>query len=143
MKNIFDILFVVMYNDPMFFCEEAIRLPFTAGEVEPLGKGNLASCIPSGTDCPRIDTASERGSARLRREAVVKGEELLAAAVKEAKKRAEILYGVARADGEKRKAAIQQETRQEQQELQDKAKARYALAAREMERIVLGHPRRR
>ena len=79
-----------------------------------------------------IQQAKEE-SARLRREAVVK----------EAKKRAEILYGVARADGEKRKAAIQQETRQEQQELQDKAKARYALAAREMERIVLGHPRRR
>ena len=89
-----------------------------------------------------IQQAKEE-SARLRREAAIKGEELLAAAEKEAKKRAEILYGVARADGGKRKAAIQQETRQEQQELQDKAKAWYALAAREMERIVLGHPRRR
>ena len=39
-------------------------------------------------------------SERLRREAAVKGEQLIASAVKEAKKRAEILYGVAKADGE-------------------------------------------
>ena len=120
-----------------------MRLSFTAGRWNHLAKETLQA-VSQAEQAPQesIQQAKEE-SARLRREAAIKGEELLAAAEKEAKKRAEILYGVARADGGKRKAAIQQETRQEQQELQDKAKARYALAAREMERIVLGYHRRR
>lgn len=82
-------------------------------------------------------------SERLRREAAVKGEQLIASAVKEAKKRAEILYGVAKADGEKRKAAIQKETLEEQEQLRAVAQSRQTQVAREAERIVLGHPRRR
>lgn len=120
-----------------------MRLSFTAGRWNHLAKETLQAVSQAEQAAQESILQAKEESARLRREAAIKGEELLAAAEKEAKKRAEILYGVARADGGKRKAAIQQETRQEQQELQDKAKARYALAAREMERIVLGHPRRR
>ena len=120
-----------------------MRLSFTAGRWNHLAKETLQAVSQAERAAQESILQAKEESARLRREAAIKGEELLAAAENEAKKRAEILYGVARADGGKRKAAIQQETRQEQQELQDKANARYALAAREMERIVLGHPRRR
>lgn len=82
-------------------------------------------------------------SERLRHEAAAKGERLIGDAVKEAKKRAGILYGVAKADGEKRKAAIQNESVTEQEQLRELARARQEQVAREAERIVLGHPRRR
>ena len=62
---------------------------------------------------------------------------------KEAQKRAGILYGVAKADGEKRKAAIQRECQEEQEQLRALARSRQGQVARAAERIVLGHPRRR
>ena len=67
----------------------------------------------------------------------------LEAAEKEAQKRAGILYGVAKADGEKRKAAIQRECQEEQEQLRALARSRQGQVARAAERIVLGHPRRR
>lgn len=89
-----------------------------------------------------VQQAKDEGEA-LRREAAAKGEQMVRAAVKEAKKRAEILYGVAKADGEKRKAAIQREAVEEQERLRAQAQSRQGQVAREAERIVLGHPRRR
>lgn len=81
--------------------------------------------------------------ARLRQETATKKQQLLEAAVKEAKKRAEILYGVAKANGEKRRAAIQEETAEEIEQLRAQAKACQENAAEEVERLILGHPRRR
>ena len=89
-----------------------------------------------------IQQAKEE-SERLRREPADKGQQLIAEAVKEARKRAGILLGVAKADGEKRKAAIQKEALQEQEQLRTCAQSRQEQVAREAERIVLGHPRRR
>ncbi len=93
------------------------------------GPGNSAACTGrSPTPAPRC-----------RRQ----GQQLIEAAVKEAQKRADILYGVARADGEKRKAAIQRECQEEQEQLRALARSRQGQVARAAERIVLGHPRRR
>ena len=99
---------------------------------------NEAEQKASGT----IQQAKEE-SERLRREAADKGQQLIAEAVKEARKRAGILLGVAKADGEKRKAAIQKEALQEQEQLRTCSQSRQEQVAREAERIVLGHPRRR
>ena len=76
---------------------------------------------------------------RLRREAAAQGEQLVAAAVKEARKRADVLCGVARADGKKRQETLLQE----QEQLREQAAARQGQVARELERLVLGQPRRR
>lgn len=79
----------------------------------------------------------------LRREAAAQGEQLVAAAVKEARKRADVLCGVARADGKKRQETLLQESRKEQEQLREQAAARQGQVARELERLVLGQPRRR
>lgn len=80
---------------------------------------------------------------RLRREAAAQGEQLVATAVKEARKRADVLCGVARADGKKRQETLLQESRKEQEQLREQAAARQGQVARELERLVLGQPRRR
>jgi vacuolar-type H+-ATPase subunit H len=118
-------------------------MSFTTGEVEYLAKDTMRAVNQAEQNASDTVQRAKDESEALRREAAAKGEQLIQAAVKEAKKRAEVLYGVARADGEKRKAAIQQEALEEQERLRAQAQSRQGQVAREAERIVLGHPRRR
>lgn len=133
----------------LFSCDKAPFLPwgdgrlFTTGEVEYLAKETMQAVNQAEQKANDTVRQAKEESERLRREAADKAQQLIAAAVKEAKKRAEILYGVAKADGEKRKAAIQKESLEEQEQLWACAQSRQDQVAREAERIVLGHPRRR
>lgn len=112
-------------------------------EVEHLAKETMRVVNEAEQKASDTIQQAKEESERLRREAADKGQQLIAEAVKEARKRAGILLGVAKADGEKRKAAIQKEALQEQEQLRTCAQSRQEQVAREAERIVLGHPRRR
>lgn len=68
---------------------------------------------------------------------------LIADAEKEGKKKADVLCGVARADGEKLTARLLSETEQERDALRVAAKAAYPAAAEKITKIVLGTPERR
>ncbi len=81
--------------------------------------------------------AKEEGE-RLTAEAASQGAEALKAAVKEAGKKADVLCGVARADAEKTRAAVREETLRQQEELRKSAGANSARAAEEIRKIVLG-----
>lgn len=71
------------------------------------------------------------------------GKKLLADAQKEALKKSEILCGVAKADGEKLKAKMQEDTRQEQDALKQAATAAFPQTAEEIKKLLLGRPERR
>ena len=81
--------------------------------------------------------AKEEGE-RLTAEAVSQGVEALKAAVKEAKKKADVLCGVARADAEKTRTAVREQTLSQQKELRQSAGANSARVAEEIRKIVLG-----
>lgn len=81
--------------------------------------------------------AKEEGE-RLTAEAVSQGAAALKAAVKEANKKADVLCGVARADAEKTRAAVREQTLKDQEELRKSAKANSAKVAQEIRKIVLG-----
>lgn len=81
--------------------------------------------------------AREEGE-RLTAEAVSRGEDALKAAVKEARKKADVLCGVARADAEKTRAAVREQTLSEQEGLRKSAQANSARVAEEIRKIVLG-----
>lgn len=81
--------------------------------------------------------ANEEGE-RLTAEAEAAGTQALKAAVKEARKKADVLCGVARADAEKTRAAVREQTLKEQEELRKSAQANSARAAEEIRKIVLG-----
>ena len=80
---------------------------------------------------------------RLRQEVAAQGKQLIAEAVENARRQGQSLLEEAAARGEAAKAAVLEETRQEQKQLQAQAEARQGQVAREAERIILGHPRRR
>lgn len=82
-------------------------------------------------------------SERLIAEAQAQGRKLIADAEKEAKKRADVLCGVARADGEKQKARFAKETEEEQARLREATAASLPRTAEEMKKIVLGQSERR
>ena len=104
----------------------------TAEEVEDLAKEAMRAVSKAEETAQATVRHAKEEADLLRRQAEAKSRQLIDSAVKEAKKRAEILYGVARADGEK-----------EQEQLRSLAQTRQAPLAREVERIVLGHSRRR
>lgn len=81
--------------------------------------------------------ANEEGE-RLTAEAEAAGAQALKAAVKEARKKADVLCGVARADAEKTRAAVREQTLKDQEELRKSAKANSAKVAQEIRKIVLG-----
>ena len=58
--------------------------------------------------------------------------------VKEAKKKADVLCGVARADAEKTRTAVREQTLSQQKELRQSAGANSARVAEEIRKIVLG-----
>ena len=60
------------------------------------------------------------------------------AAAKEARKKADVLCGVARADAEKTRAAVREQTLALQEELRKSAGANGARVAEEIRKIVLG-----
>lgn len=79
-------------------------------------------------------------SERLIAEASVKGEQLIADSVKDARKKVEILCGVARADGDKLAVKTAKETVLEQEALRQNAESRRAEVVEELQKIVLGQP---
>ena len=111
-------------------------------EVEALAKETMLAVDRAEQQAQETVRHAQEEAQRLRQDAA-KGQQLIEAAEKEAQKRAGILYGVAKADGEKRKAAIQRECQEEQEHLRALARSRQGQVARAAERIVLGHPRRR
>lgn len=115
----------------------------TAEEVEDLAKEAMRAVSKAEETAQATVRHAKEEADLLRRQAESKSRQLIDSAVKEAKKRAEILYGVARADGEKRRAALQADCQKEQEQLRSLAQTRQAPLAREVERIVLGHSRRR
>ena len=112
-------------------------------EVEALAKETMLAVDRAEQQAQETVRHAQEEAQRLRQDAAAKGQQLIEAAEKEAQKRAGILYGVAKADGEKRKAAIQRECQEEQEQLRALARSRQGQVARAAERIVLGHPRRR
>ena len=81
--------------------------------------------------------AKEEGE-RIAAEAEAAGAEALKAAVKEARKKADVLCGVARADAEKTRTAVREQTLSQQKELRQSAGANSARVAEEIRKIVLG-----
>jgi len=81
--------------------------------------------------------AKEEGE-RLTAEAVSQGEQALKAAVKEARKKVDVLCGVARADAEKTRAAIREQTLSQQEELRRNAQTNKSRVVEEIRKIVLG-----
>lgn len=81
--------------------------------------------------------AKEEGE-RLTAEALSQGEQALKAAVKEARKKADVLCGVARADAEKTRAAVKEQTLSQQEELRKNAQENSARVVDEIRKIVLG-----
>ena len=71
-------------------------------------------------------------------EAESQGAAALKAAAKEARKKADVLCGVARADAEKTRAAVREQTLALQEELRKSAGANGARVAEEIRKIVLG-----
>lgn len=112
-------------------------------EVEALAKETMLAVDRAEQQAQETVRHAQEEAQRLRQDAAAKGQQLIEAAEKEVQKRAGILYGVAKADGEKRKAAIQRECQEEQEQLRALARSRQGQVARAAERIVLGHPRRR
>ncbi len=82
-------------------------------------------------------------SERLVADATEQAKKLVANAEKEAGKKADILCGVARADGEKLKVRANQETLEEQEKMKLAAKAAFPRAAEEIRKIVLGQAEKR
>lgn len=76
-------------------------------------------------------------SERLLQEAGERGEKLIADAEKDAKKKVDVLCGVAKADAEKLKTRFLQETEEEQARLRKAAEAALPKAAEEIKKIVL------
>ena len=87
-------------------------------EVEALAKETMLAVDRAEQQAQETVRHAQEEAQRLRQDAAAKGQQLIEAAEKEAQKRAGILYGVAKADGEKRKAAIQRECQEEQEQLQ-------------------------
>ena len=104
-------------------------------EVEALAKETMLAVDRAEQQAQETVRHAQEEAQRLRQDAAAKGQQLIEAAG--------ILYGVAKADGEKRKAAIQRECQEEQEQLRALARSRQGQVARAAERIVLGHPRRR
>ena len=73
-------------------------------------------------------------------EASAKGAQIVSDAVKDARKKVEILFGVARADAEKLSARTAQETEEEQNNLRRSADSIRSQAVQEIHKIVLGQP---
>lgn len=86
-------------------------------EVEALAKETMLAVDRAEQQAQETVRHAQEEAQRLRQDAAAKGQQLIEAAEKEAQKRAGILYGVAKADGEKRKAAIQRECQEEQEQL--------------------------
>ena len=79
-------------------------------------------------------------SERLAAEAQAKGGQLVSDAVKDARKKVEVLCGVARADAEKLAARTARETADEQERLRQSAESSRAKVVEEIQKIVLGQP---
>lgn len=143
----FDIHFGILYNKSIVFPRKTISFRkdrhFAIGEVERMAKEAMQAVSRAEQAALETVQQAKEEADRLRREAATQGEQLVAAAVKEARKRADVLCGVARADGKKRQEALLQESRKEQEQLREQAAARQGQVARELERLVLGQPRRR
>lgn len=72
-------------------------------EVEALAKETMLAVDRAEQQAQETVRHAQEEAQRLRQDAAAKGQQLIEAAEKEAQKRAGILYGVAKADGEKRK----------------------------------------
>ena len=73
-------------------------------EVEALAKETMLAVDRAEQQAQETVWHAQEEAQRLRQDAAAKGQQPIEAAEKEAQKRAGILYGVAKADGEKRKA---------------------------------------
>ena len=75
---------------------------------------------------------------RIEAEAAEQGKQAVAGAVKEARKKAEVLCGVARADAEKLGAGMKRQTQEEQDRLRAAAQQGQGKVVEEIRKIVLG-----
>ena len=81
--------------------------------------------------------AKEEGE-RLVSEAASQGEQAIAAAVKEARKKSDVLCGVARADAEKLSARVREETLSQQESLRRGAEENRGKVVDAVRKVVLG-----
>lgn len=86
---------------------------------------------------------ARQDSEQILSEAKEQAKKLIADSEKEALKRVEVLCGVAKADGEKLKARVREDTQREQEELKRAAQAAFPQAAEEIRKIILGQSERR
>lgn len=83
-----------------------------------------------------VQRAKEEGE-RLVAEAAQQGRQAVQGAVKEAKKKAEVLCGVARADADKLSAGMKRQTQDEQERLRAAAQEGRGKVVEEIRKIVL------
>ena len=116
----------------------AHRLPRGAREVKGLAKETMRAVNDAEEAARETLLRAKKEGDRLLEEARERAEKLRADAEKEAAKRANVLVGVAQADGEKLKARSQEESRAQRERLRAQAEAAFPQAAEAVKKIVLG-----
>ena len=107
-------------------------------EVNFLAKETMQAVNAAEQQAQQLVRTAKEESEKLVSEASGKGSKLISDSVKEARKRADVLLGVARADGEKIKATAAQETEDSFSALRQEANSRKAQAIEAVRKIVLG-----